>query len=53
MAEPRKVEVEALEVLRGEDGKLVQVGKTTEVSKEAADILVANKQAKLVVQAKV
>jgi len=55
MAEPKKteeVEVEALEVLRGKGGKPVPVGKTTMVTKEAADILVAKKRAKLVDQAK-
>lgn len=43
-----KVSIKALVVLRGEDGKKVPIGGTTEVLKSTADILVKNKQAELV-----
>ncbi|MGE4510641.1 MAG: hypothetical protein AB7D43_06040 [Sulfurimonadaceae bacterium] len=47
MAE-KLVEVEALTVLRGADGKPVPIGKTCDVTEATAKILVKNKQAKLV-----
>ncbi len=47
-----KVTVKALKVLRAGDGKKVPIGKTTEVPKSVADILVKNKQAELVAQTK-
>ena len=43
-----RVVVRALEVLRGKKGKKVPVGETTEVSKEAADILERKKKAEKV-----
>lgn len=48
MAEPKKVTVKALVVLRAEEGKKVEIGGTTEVLQTTADILVKNKQAELV-----
>lgn len=47
MAE-QKVTVKALCVLRDAKGKKVQIGRTLEVLKSTADILVKNKQAELV-----
>lgn len=44
----KRVKIEALVVLRAEDGKPVQVGATTEVLESTATILVNKKKAKLV-----
>ena len=44
----KKISIEALVVLKTQAGKRVEIGETTEVSQASANVLVKNKQAKLV-----
>ncbi|NOQ31515.1 MAG: hypothetical protein GQ570_10360 [Helicobacteraceae bacterium] len=48
MPEAKKVTIRALKPLRGEDGKKVAVGSTTEVSQSTSEILIKHKHAELV-----
>ena len=50
MAEPIKVKIKALKVLRGEGGKKILINGTTMVLESTAKILVEKKQAELVVK---